>query len=227
MISAIILAAGQAERFGRCKQLVPLGEKALLQHVLDNVGGSNIDDVVVVLGAHADEIQQQIRFGKERVVLNPDYAQGMSTSIQAGLRALPATAEAAMIVLADQPFVKSQTLNLLIDEYRRARPGVVIPTYNGFRGNPVIVDRLLFAEMMNIRGDTGCRAIFGDHAESIVKVAVDDRGVIADIDTTDDFGFWILDSGLKPPSPIQNPKSKIQNRPIQKLKSKIKTFSIC
>ena len=184
MISAVILAAGEAVRFGQCKQLMPLGGKTLLEHVLDSVGGSQVDDVVVVLGANADEIRRRIDFGSARVVINPDYANGMSTSIQAGLRAVDA--EAAMIVLADQPFVTSQTLNLLIDEYRRTRPGVVIPTYNGFRGNPVIADRSLFAEMMNLRGDVGCRAIFGDHAESIVKVAVDDRGVVTDIDTRED-----------------------------------------
>ena len=98
MISAIVLAAGQATRFGQCKQLIRLGEKALLQHVLDNLAQSKIDEVVVVLGARADEIREQIQFGKARVLLNPDYANGMSTSIQAGLRAI--NAEAAMIVLA-------------------------------------------------------------------------------------------------------------------------------
>ena len=185
MISAIVLAAGQATRFGRCKQLMPIGGRSLLAHVLDNLAQSKIDDVVVVLGAHADEIREQIQFGKARVIMNPDYANGMSTSIQAGLRALPATTEAAMIVLADQPFVTSPTLDALVDEYRRTRASVVIPTYNGFRGNPVIVDRSLFAEMMEIRGDIGCRSIFGDHAGH-VKVAVDDRGVVTDIDTPED-----------------------------------------
>src|SRR5438067_10090007 len=85
MISAIVLAAGQATRFGRCKQLVRIGEKSLLQHVLDNLRASSVEDVVVVLGAHADEIRRHVRFGGERVVENPDYANGMSTSLQAGL----------------------------------------------------------------------------------------------------------------------------------------------
>jgi xanthine dehydrogenase accessory factor len=119
------------------------------------------------------------------VIINPDYANGMSTSIQAGLRAVKA--DAVMIVLADQPFVTSRTFDMLIDEYRRTNASVVIPTFNGFRGNPVLIDKSLFPEMMNIRGDIGCRAIFGDHAESIVKVAVDDRGVVTDIDTMDDY----------------------------------------
>jgi molybdenum cofactor cytidylyltransferase len=186
MISAIVLAAGKATRFGGCKQLVPLGGKPLLEHVLESVRQSRVDDVVVVLGDHAAEIQEAIAFGRERVVLNPDFAGGMSTSIQAGLRALPAATEAVMIVLADQPFVASRTLDLLIDEYQRVRPSVVIPTFNGSRGNPVLVDRSLFAEMMGIRGDVGCRATFGDHAETILKVPVNDRGVVTDIDTLED-----------------------------------------
>jgi xanthine dehydrogenase accessory factor len=186
MISAIVLAAGEATRFGHCKQLMPLGGKLLLEHVLDNLRQSGVDEVVVVLGAHSDEIQNRIHFRDVRVVLNPDYQSGMSTSIQAGLRALPEATEAAMIVLADQPLVTSSTLDALVDEYRRSHASVVVPTYNGFRGNPVIVDRALFAEMMEIRGDIGCRSIFGDHAESIVKVAVDDPGIVTDIDTPED-----------------------------------------
>jgi len=176
MISAIVLAAGQATRFGQCKQLITL------QPVLDNLAHSKIDEVVVILGAHADEIREQIQFGKARTVLNPDYANGMSTSIQAGLRAIDA--EAAMIVLADQPFVTPRTVDALIDEYRRVKPKIVIPTFNGLRGNPVIVDRSLFAEMMTIKGDIGCRAIFGDHPVHLLPVG--DGGVVQDIDTPED-----------------------------------------
>jgi molybdenum cofactor cytidylyltransferase len=186
MISAIVLAAGQAKRFGRCKQVQRLGDKTILDHVLDNVRASKIQDVVVVLGAHADEIREKVRI-VERIVMNDDFASGMSSSIQAGLRALPQDVEAALIVLGDQPFVTPHTIDLLIEEYRRSRPGVVIPTYHGFRGNPVLVDRSLFAEMLGIRGDIGCRAIFGEHPQSMVKVPVDDRGVLADIDTKEDF----------------------------------------
>ena len=125
-----------------------------------------------------------MRFGGERVVVNADFAQGMSTSIQAGLRALPATVDAAMIVLGDQPFVASATMDLLIDEYRRARPSAVAPTFNGRRGNPVIIDRALFGELMELRGDLGFRAIAVRHA--VLEVPVDDRGVLLDVDTASD-----------------------------------------
>ncbi|MBV9496639.1 MAG: nucleotidyltransferase family protein [Acidobacteria bacterium] len=184
MIAAIVLAAGQATRFGRCKQLMPLAGKPLLQHVLDNLRQSKIEDVVVVLGAHAEEIREGIRFERERVVFNADFAQGMSTSIQAGLRALSEGTEATMIVLADQPYVNAQTFDALIDAYRQLRTPIVVPTYGGKRGNPVVVDRSLFAEMMELRGDVGFRALFGNR--EMAKVAVADRGVVIDIDSPGD-----------------------------------------
>ena len=178
MISAIVLAAGESSRFGRPKQLL------LLDRVLSNVRAAELDDVVVVLGAHADEIRREVRFAGERVIANPDYAQGMSTSIQAGLRALPPDAEAAMIVLGDQPFVAARTMALLASEFRRLRPAALVPTFNGRRGNPVIIGRALFPEMMALRGDVGFRAMAGRHATA--EVAVDDGGVVRDVDTPAD-----------------------------------------
>jgi PAS domain S-box-containing protein len=177
MIAAIVLAAGESRRFGGVKQLV------LLDRVLAHVRAAGFDDVVVVLGAHADEVRAAVDLSRERVVFNPDFARGMSTSIQAGLRALSDDVEAAMIVLGDQPFVTPETMNRLIDEYRRARPAAVVPTFRGARGNPVLVDRSLFPEMMHIEGDVGFRPILANRRAETSEVAVDDPGVVSDIDT--------------------------------------------
>lgn len=187
MISSIVLAAGEAKRFGQLKQLVLLGEKTMLEQVLDTVNRSRADDIIVVLGAHSDEIRSRIPFIRERIVVNDQYAQGMSGSLQAGLRALRAEADGAVIVLADQPFVTTATIDTLIDEFNRKRPGAAVPTFNGVRGNPVLLGRSLFDEVMGLRGDTGFRAVFADHAESILRVPVDDRGILSDIDTMEDF----------------------------------------
>jgi molybdenum cofactor cytidylyltransferase len=184
MISAVLLAAGRATRFGQCKQLVPVDGKPLLQHALDHLRASNVDHVVIVLGAHADEIRDATAFDGEHVVVNPDFADGISTSIRAGLRALPDETEAALIVLGDQPYVSPRTINALIDEFRRTHAEVIVPTFNGQRGNPVIVNSALFPEMMQIRGDIGCRSLFGRH--EVAKLAVDDRDTLTDIDTPED-----------------------------------------
>jgi molybdenum cofactor cytidylyltransferase len=185
VISAIVLAAGRATRFGRCKQLERIGQNTILDHVLQNLRASNVDDVVVVLGAYADEIREKVHMG-ERVITNSDYADGMSSSIHAGLRALPEGTDAALIVLGDQPFVTPRTINRLIDEYRRNPARAIIPTYKGVRGNPVLIDRSLFPEMMRIRGDVGCKSVLGDHGKNIVQLAVEDRGVLIDIDRRED-----------------------------------------
>jgi molybdenum cofactor cytidylyltransferase len=186
MISAIVLAAGESSRFGGCKQLVRMGGKTLLDHVLETLRASSIRDVLVILGARSDEIRRCVRFDRERIVMNPDYALGMSTSIQAGLRAVGEAVNAAMFVLADQPFVSPQTIDALASEYERTKAMLIVPTYKGTRGNPVLADRSLFAEMMEIRGDVGFRALFGKHADAIVKLAVNDVGIVTDIDTQDD-----------------------------------------
>jgi molybdenum cofactor cytidylyltransferase len=183
VISAIVLAAGESSRFGGCKQLAPIDGRTLLQHVLDSVAASRVDDVLVVLGAHADAIAPRIDACS---IVNAGYAAGMSTSIQAGLRALPESADAAMIVLGDEPFIAPATLDLLIATYERTGAPIVIPTYDGARGNPVIIGRSLFAEVMELRGDVGCRVLFERHPQSIVTVPVEDRGVITDIDTIED-----------------------------------------
>src|SRR4051812_20601196 len=117
MISAIVLAAGEGTRFGQCKQLALLDGKPLLERTLDNLRASRITDVVVVLGAHAAQISSAIAFPRERVVVNAEYGQGISTSIRAGLSMVDG--EAAMIVLGDQPFVRSDTLDALCDAYGR------------------------------------------------------------------------------------------------------------
>ncbi|HZR46330.1 MAG TPA: NTP transferase domain-containing protein, partial [Candidatus Manganitrophaceae bacterium] len=196
-IAAVVLAAGASKRFGRPKQLARLGGKPLLQHVLERLSEAKIGEVVLVLGPHAENILNEVPIGSARVVINGRAAEGLSRSLQAGLEALSPEAAGALIVLADQPFVCSETLSRLIDAHRREHPAAVVPTYNGFRGNPVLLDRLLFPEVMKIEGDVGCRAIFGDHPGEILKLPVDDPGILADIDTPED-----LEAAVKKGSPV-------------------------
>jgi len=172
---------------GTPKQLLRLDDRPLLQHVLDNVRASTVAEIILVLGAAQEEIQREIDTQDVRVVINQDYAQGMGSSLKAGLSAVDPQAEAAFIVLADQPFVRPATLDQLMTEHQRSEGQIVIPTYCGFRGNPVLLDRSVFAEVMALDGDMGCRAIFGSHVEGIVKVPVDDAGILLDIDQKSDF----------------------------------------
>jgi len=168
---------------GEPKQLLRLGEKTLLGRVLDNGRAASVHEIVVVLGAAAESIRQQVDLSNCKVVINSAYERGMGTSLGAGMAALDPTIEAALIILADQPFVRPTTLDRICEEYRRSHPQIVIPLYKGFRGNPVLLDRSVFSEVMALGGDVGCRAIFGNHLEGIVKLPVDDVGILLDIDS--------------------------------------------
>jgi len=185
-VSAVVLAAGMSKRMGSIKQLLRIGEKTLLETVLDHLRASRADDIVVVLGGSAEAIRQQVPLNDARVVFNEEYRQGMGTSLRAGVSAIDSSSDAALIVLADQPFVRPDTIDQLIDCYRARKPQAAIPVYKGFRGNPVLLDRSLFPEIMTLSGDLGCRAILGSHIENILRVPVDDVGVLLDVDTKAD-----------------------------------------
>lgn len=184
---AVILAAGMSSRMGEAKQLLRLGENTVLGQVLENVRSSRAQDIVLVLGHEAEKIRERISTENLSLVINESYQQGMGTSLQAGLAALPPGVDAALIVLADQPFIRPKTLDILMDWYMRSSAQIVIPTYKGFRGNPVLLDRSVFAEVMALTGDIGCRAIFGNHLEGIIKQPVEDIGILLDLDTKGDF----------------------------------------
>ena len=184
---AVILAAGRSSRMGEAKQLLRLGEHTVLGQVLENVRGSGVKDIVLVLGHEAEKIRERISTENLNVVINESYQQGMGTSLGAGLAALPPGVDAALIILADQPFIRPKTLGLIMDQYKRSSAQIVIPTYKGFRGNPVLLDRSVFSEVMALTGDIGCRAIFGNHLEGIVKQPVEDIGILLDLDDKEDF----------------------------------------
>jgi molybdenum cofactor cytidylyltransferase len=185
-VAAIVLAAGMSRRMGVPKQLLRVGDKTILERTLENVRASNASEIVLVLGHAADEIQKRIATQDLKIVLNHGYEQGMGTSLRSGLMEVTADVKAAIIVLADQPWISAGTLNRLIACHQERKPQIIIPTYRGFRGNPVLLDRSVFAEVQSLNGDVGCRAIFGDHTEGIVKLAVDDPGILLDIDSHED-----------------------------------------
>ena len=185
-VAAVILAAGTSSRMGQTKQLLMLGNDTLLGKVLETVSRSKVAQIIVVLGHDAEAIRATIPHGAT-VRVNPAYQEGMATSLQEGLRAVKPGLRGALIVLGDQPDVRPETLDQIIETYHRSNARIVIPTYRGFRGNPVLVDSSLFPEVMSLRGDIGCRAIFGHHAHGIVKETVVDRGILLDIDDVADF----------------------------------------
>jgi molybdenum cofactor cytidylyltransferase len=189
-VSAVILAAGTSTRMGQVKQLLPLGGTTVLARTIDNVRSAGLVEMVLVLGASAEAIRRQLPqslLAGLKVVVNQAYRQGMASSLREGLSALDPQTGAALIILGDQPFVRPQTLHQIIAGYRRSGAQIVIPSHQGKRGNPVLLSRSVFSEVMALEGDTGCRAIFPNHLNAILKVEVEDPGILLDIDNQDDY----------------------------------------
>ena len=172
---------------GAPKQLLRLGPKFLLEHALDAVRSACVDEAILVLGFAAEETRRMIAADGVTVVVNENYREGMGTSLRLGISSINPDARGAFIVLADQPLVSPSTLDRMIAFHREHSPQIVIPIYRGFRGNPVLLDRIVFPELAGIKGDVGCRAIFGSHTQGIHKLPVEDPGILLDADTLDDF----------------------------------------
>lgn len=185
-VCAIVLAAGTSSRMGEPKPLARVAGRPLLAHVLDALRESRVDEIVAVLGAESERIRRGVSLEGARVVVNPEYVEGMSASVRAGIRAAGPDAGAFLIVLGDQPLVKPSTYDAIVGRWARTGARVVVPVYRRVRGNPVLLHRSLAEEIEHVTGDVGCREIVAAHADEVVEVAVDDPGVLIDIDTPDD-----------------------------------------
>jgi len=186
-VAAIVLAAGAASRYGALKQLLPWGSGTLLSQVVDTALSSQAKPVVVVLGHQAEACRATLGRRPVIVALNPEWAQGQSSSVRAGLAALPPNVQAALFLLADQPRLGVATLDALIERHRATLAPVVWPEYNGRRGNPVLFDCSVFPELRELSQDVGGRVLLASYAARAERVQVDDPGIFLDIDTPEDY----------------------------------------
>ena len=186
--AGIVLAAGASRRMGSPKQLLPVDGRPLLERVVAAANDSLLDDVVVVLGANAEAIRAAVDFGRARVVLNEQYAEGMSTSLHAGLRALDAAADRAMVILGDQPDVSAPLIDRLLDAQERSGLPAAALSFDGLLHPPVVLRRELWPDLLALQGDMGCRHIVRAKPELVATVPA---GTLlhhpVDIDTPEDF----------------------------------------
>jgi molybdenum cofactor cytidylyltransferase len=187
-VSAVILAAGTSSRMGQAKQLLALGESTVLAQTLAHVQAAALQEIILVLGASADAIRRQLPSAQQvKIVVNQLYQQGIASSLRTGLSAVDPHSNGALIILGDQPFIRPQTLDRIAEEYRRSQAQIVIPVHQGQRGNPVLLDRSVFAEVMALQGDVGSRAIFAKHLDRTVNVEVEDKAILLDLDDPADY----------------------------------------
>lgn len=175
MIAAVILAAGGSRRLGRPKQMERWGGMTLLEHVVTRTRAFPVDEIWIVLGSEAEEILQSTDLTGCGIIENPEWEEGLASSLRAGLDALTrlSRSDAALVVLGDQPDVRSEVVEELVATYRRHRPQAVVPKYRYAWGNPVLVDRRLWPRLMSLSGDEGARRLLQAHPEWVEEVWVE------------------------------------------------------
>ncbi|MGE0153581.1 MAG: NTP transferase domain-containing protein [Reyranellaceae bacterium] len=200
-IAALLLAAGMSRRMGGPNKLLQdLGGEAMVARTLNAVRAAAVDDIVVVLGHNAAQVRQAVVTAagadkRLRFVENPNFAEGLSTSLQAGLAVLPEKADAVLVCLADMPAVTAAQIDRLIAAFNPVEQrAICVPTYQGKRGNPILWARRFVPEMLKLAGDVGARHLIGENAETVCEVEMGDAAVLTDLDTPealrDYLGGW-------------------------------------
>ncbi len=183
--AAIVLAAGQSRRMGNInKLLVEVDGIAMVARAADAALASGADPVIVVTGHESERIEWVLAGRAVEILHNPDFAEGMSTSVRAGLNVLPADTGAALICLGDMPHVDSGLISRLVEGFDPARGhAICVPTYKGKRGNPVLWAARYFPAMKNLAGDVGARHLIGEHSDAVHEIECGDPAVTFDVDT--------------------------------------------
>jgi molybdenum cofactor cytidylyltransferase len=184
-VAAVILAAGRSTRMGGPnKLLAEIGGKPLVRIAAEQALASRARPVIVVTGHQRDKVETALEGLKVERVHNPNFADGLSTSVRAGLDAVPAEVDGAVICLGDMPQVRAELIDRLIAAFDPERGAlVVVPTIEGKRGNPVVWSRRFFPELTGLEGDVGARHLIGRYTEAVVEVPLADKAALIDVDT--------------------------------------------
>jgi molybdenum cofactor cytidylyltransferase len=185
--AGIILAAGTSVRFGQPKQLIQLGDKYLVEWVLDAALDSRLHTVVLVLGHEQETILRALGSKVEhpglKVAINPSYSDGQATSLKTGLLSVRQDFGSVMFLLGDQPMIKTDIIDHMLDQFRQSENDLCVPVYKKKRGNPTIFRRPLYDELMQVSGDIGARDIIRKNSDRTLFLEIDDPLCFFDIDT--------------------------------------------
>ena len=198
-IAAILLAAGQSRRMGAFKPLLPFGGKTVIEGCVDYLHEGGIQNIIVVVGNRADEIREQLESSSVSFVVNPDPASEMNLSIACGVVQLPAAARAAVIALVDQPAIPASVITTLATAWEEGAR-LVLPTFAGRGGHPVLIDLHLREELMNLDPARGLKTLFESYRDEVRRVSVASPYIARDMDTWDDYRALYEDVfGVQPP----------------------------
>lgn len=190
-VVAIVLAAGESKRMGRLKQTLPWGNTTILGQTLRNLKQSTVHDILVVSGHEAERVERIAAAEGCQVLFNPQYAAGeMLSSLKTGVAHLPDNIAAVLVMLADQPMLEPEIINQLSSTFWQGRGELIAPSYEGQRGNPVLIGRTYFEELLTLPPDVAPRELLFRHPQELVLVPVNSDSVLKDLDRPEDFERW-------------------------------------
>jgi molybdenum cofactor cytidylyltransferase len=183
-LAAILLAAGQSRRMGAFKPLLPFGDKTVIECCIDYLRKGGVETIVVVVGHRAEDVRKKL--SNVTFALNPDPTSEMGASIAAGIRVLPASSAATLIALVDHPAVPPTVVSTLIEAWHDGAR-LIVPTWHGRGGHPVLIDLSFKPELLNLDATSGLRALFDAHRNDVKRIQVDSPYIARDMDTWDDY----------------------------------------
>jgi len=183
----VVLAAGQSTRMYQQKLLLSWERKTIIETVVEKSKVSCADNVLVVVGCDNEKIEQKLQSLQPVIARNPNYKEGMLSSVQTGIKALPEEVEASIILLGDQPMVRTEVIDLLIQAYRKGEKGIILPCFKGRRGHPLLVDLKYRVEILHLNPEKGLRELLQKYPADIEEVEVETEAILKDIDTPEDY----------------------------------------
>lgn len=186
-VVGVVLAAGESRRMGRLKALLPFGTHTVIEHVLQPLLQAELAAVAVVLGHRADDIATVLQGLPVQLLYNPQYQHGMTTSVQVALRDITPVPDAYLLALVDQPQLHLALIQQLLEAFVRTRTGLVIPTYEGKRGHPIILSARYRQEVLALGPDQGLNLVTRGHPDDTLEVPVATDDILRDMDYPEEY----------------------------------------
>lgn len=190
-IIGIILAAGESKRMGSPKAFLEICNKTFLENLVSTLENAGLEKIVVVLGHDSEKIISSHKNLNVDFIINADYIKGQLSSIQTAIKNFPNEVEAILICPVDRPLISSELVRMMVDQFIKLKPPIVLPVNKNRRGHPIIFSSTLFAELLKAPIDVGARAVVWAHLNEVVEVPTDEEGILLNIDTPELYEKYI------------------------------------